>query len=94
MPIVLVLVGLCAFVSASSGATMNGQYYVAASSGNPVQLPAAVAFRGDFIDVYSENISTVYGEVYWTVQDPIPLPGDFVQRFKDQVRKVKRPATY
>ena len=53
----------------------------------PGTASAAVAFRGDFIDVYSENISAVYGEVYWTVQDPILLPADFVQRFKDQVQK-------
>jgi hypothetical protein len=32
--------------------------------------------------VYSHNISTVYSEVYWTVQPDVPLPADFVAKYK------------
>ena len=43
------------------------------------------AHRGEFVEVYSYNISTHYGEVYWTMQPSIPLPPEFVKRFEDQV---------
>jgi len=40
-------------------------------------------FRGEFFEILSHPISTVYSEVYWTVQKPIPLPQDVIDRFAD-----------
>jgi len=37
------------------------------------------------MDVYSQNISTHYSEVYWTMQQPIPLPADFVARYTGKI---------
>ena len=37
--------------------------------------------RGKFFEVMSRPIKTTYSEVYWTQQDPIPLPADFVKRY-------------
>ena len=69
---------------AAAASPMNGQYFMAnAPDGSPVNVRDA--FRGESIDVYSLPISSVYGEVYWTVQDPVPHPPDYVQRFKDDV---------
>ena len=41
--------------------------------------------KGEYIDVYSHNISTHYSEVYWTMQPSIPLPADFVKRFDGKI---------
>lgn len=43
------------------------------------------AHRGEYIEVYSYNISTHYGEVYWTMQPAIPMPAEFVKRFDGQI---------
>ena len=37
--------------------------------------------RGEYIEVYSENISTHYAEVYWTMMPAIPLPKEFVDKY-------------
>jgi len=36
----------------------------------------------EFFDVYSPPISTTYGQVFWTMMDPVPLDPDLVTRFK------------
>lgn len=35
----------------------------------------------EFFEVYSPIISTVYGQVYWTAMDAVPLPPDIVKKF-------------
>ena len=35
--------------------------------------------------VYSQNISTRYSEVHWTMHPPVALPADFVARYKGKV---------
>lgn len=42
------------------------------------------AHRGEYVEVYSDNISTHYAEVFWTMMPEIPLPKDFVARFDGQ----------
>ena len=41
--------------------------------------------RGDYIEIYSDPITTRYSEVYWTSPKPIPLPPDFVKAFEHSV---------
>jgi hypothetical protein len=59
---------------------MNGVYEIA----NPVDGKQPV-HRGKYFEVYSANISTRYSEVYWTVQPTVPLPADFVAKFKGKI---------
>ena len=37
--------------------------------------------RGKFIEVLSRPIRTTYSEVFWTQQDPVPLPAQFVEKY-------------
>ena len=47
-------------------------------------MPHNVAHRGEYIDAYSPTLSTVYGEVFWTMMAETPLPADFVRRFANK----------
>jgi len=65
---------------------MNGDYLIA----NPNTL-SKVSYSTDYgtknaeyFDLYSPPIQTVYGEVFWTMMDPIPLPADIVARFANK----------
>ena len=62
---------------------MNGAYL--ASDPLTGAHVAAPSHRGEFFEVYSDNISTSYSEVYWTMQPPQDLPTDFVKRFDGKV---------
>jgi hypothetical protein len=44
-------------------------------------------FTQEYFDVYSE-IRTRYSEVYWTRNDPVPLPKEITDRFKDKVMAI------
>ena len=43
------------------------------------------AHRGEYIEVYSQNISTHYSEVHWTMHPPVDLPAEFVARYRGKV---------
>ena len=59
---------------------MNGMYTI----GNPdttskTKFSTDYTRRGDsveFFDVYSPPIQTRYGEVYWTMMDPVAVPSE------------------
>jgi hypothetical protein len=79
-------------VAPDPSAGMNGNYLFAnpvSANGTSDPFPAggapAPAFRGKFIDVYTDNITTVYSQVFWTDMPPVPLPADFVARFAGKV---------
>ena len=40
------------------------------------------------MDVYSPEISTKYGEVFWTMMDPVPLNKDIVDKFSGKIMAV------
>ena len=40
------------------------------------------------MDVYSPEISTKYGEVFWTMMDPVPLDKDIVDKFSGKIMAV------
>ena len=82
-------------------ANMNGMYVIS----NPNKL-SNVEWDSDYtkrpnvsyFDVYTPPIRTRYGEVYWTMMDPVALPDYIIKRYKgktmaivgyeaDQVRK-------
>ena len=70
---------------------MNGDYMIS----NP-DLQSGQQWSGDynkfhdveFFEVYTTPISTQYGEVFWTMMDPIPLDADLVNQFKDKTMAV------
>ena len=70
---------------------MNGDYII--SNANP---SSEQPWSGDyskyedveFFDVYSPPISTRYGEVFWTMMDPVPLDKELVERFAGKAMAV------
>jgi hypothetical protein len=38
--------------------------------------------RGKYIEVFSRPIKTTYSQVFWAQQDPVPLPAEFVEKYK------------
>ena len=40
------------------------------------------------MDVYSPEISTKYGEVFWTMMDPVPLDKDVIDKFSGKIMAV------
>ena len=42
----------------------------------------------EYMDVYSPEISTKYGEVFWTMMDPVPLDKDIVNKFSGNIMAV------
>ena len=41
-----------------------------------------------YFEVYSPLISTLYGQVFWTVMDPVPLPAEVVAQFKGKTMAI------
>merc|ERR1711892_196367 len=42
----------------------------------------------EYFDAYSPPISTKYGEVFWTMMDPVPLDKELVERFSGKTMAV------
>lgn len=84
--ITTVLLAVASAVAVSPSSNMNGKAYKIANP-NP---DSPRNFSGEFseyypnskyFEVYSPLISTVYGQVYWTMMEPVPLPVDIVNQF-------------
>ena len=68
---------------------MNGQYLLSNSHPNGKWDSSYNKFDDiEYIDVYSPEISTKYGEVYWTMMDPVPLDKDVVDKFSGKIMAV------
>jgi len=59
------------------------------SIGNPVgdDYKADFSGLGEYFDVYG-IVKTRYSQVYWTRNDPVPLPKEIVDRFKGKVMAI------
>mmetsp|Transcript_15463 Transcript_15463/g.36558 ORF Transcript_15463/g.36558 Transcript_15463/m.36558 type:complete len:894 (-) Transcript_15463:53-2734(-) len=69
-----------------AAANMNGKYSVASGDRQDVGFNDDFASKGhEFFDVWSPEIATHYGEVFWTDLGNQPLPTEIVQRFKGKV---------
>lgn len=75
---------------ASNGASnnnMNGLYNIANPNMNSKDkyntLYSARGEQVEYFDVYSPPIQTRYGEVYWTLMDPVKIPQDIQDKFKN-----------
>lgn len=68
-----------------SGANMNGQYQVASGIDQNVSFETDFIKRGfEYFDIYSQEIATHYGEVYWMDQSVQSLPSHIIKRFSDR----------
>jgi hypothetical protein len=61
----------------ASAKNMNGNYKI----GNSDRFDTE--YQGEFFDVYSKPISTLYSEVHWMSHGNLPLPQDIVERFEN-----------
>ena len=71
-------------VASSGSQNMNGNYTVANGHGFNTRLGDYKLEDGssvEYFDVYSPPIRTRYGQVYWTMMEPVPLPDEIVKRF-------------
>ena len=70
------------FFSEGLAGNMNGRYLVASGGNQGVAFNDDYASKGhEYFDVYSPEIATHYGEVFWTDQGNNPLPKEIIQRF-------------
>merc|ERR1712025_223417 len=83
----LILLGIYAYQSIrlkKDALNMNGEYLIS----NPNTV-SGIEWSSDYgkyenveyMDVYSPPISSRYGDVFWTMMDPVPLDEEFVKRF-------------
>merc|ERR1711953_1139632 len=75
----------CIIASAEQIVNMNGDYLI--SNPDPIAPSSWSSSYSKFedvevFDVYSPPISTTYGQVFWTMMDPVPLDSGLVARFK------------
>lgn len=89
------LASAVATVASDPVVMMNGQYQIAnRAPGAPLPTHRGQYIEVHTIillfylipscipQVYSHNITSVYSEVYWTVQPDVPLPADFVAKYR------------
>ena len=68
---------------------MNGDYLLAQTPGaDRTQQRFPAAYRdwpggARYFDVYSPTFSTLYSQVFWKGLDPVPLPSEVVERYKN-----------
>jgi hypothetical protein len=60
-----------------------GQYKIANAN-----VYATDYHQNKYFEVYSPVIKTRYSEVYWTMQDPVPLPPEIVKKFANKVMAI------
>ena len=75
---VAVLILLCH----AAAVNMNGEYMIANS------LTYSTEYKADYFEVYSPVIRTQYSQVYWRMQDPVPLPPSILKRFNNSIMAV------
>jgi hypothetical protein len=66
------------FLGLASATNLNGIYQI----GNSQTFETDFAKKGsEYFDVYTQNITSRYGEVYWTQMPDVTLPPEIVARF-------------
>ena len=70
---------------------MNGRYLVASGGHQAVPFNDDYASKGhEYFDVYSPEIATHYGEVFWTDQGNNPIPQAIISRFAGKLTDLTR----
>ena len=77
---------------ANNNKNMNGLYNIANPNMNSKNkyntLYSARGEQVEYFDVYSPPIQTRYGEVFWTLMDPVKLPQDIQDKFKNLKHRI------
>jgi len=85
-PLVRNLVGSFAAAAVAMGENMNGRYSIANGGRQGIPFNDDYASKGhEFFDMYTPEIATHYGEVFWTDMGSQTLPPEIVERFKGKV---------
>lgn len=85
----VVLVILSTLFSNALTANMNGRYLVASGAKQAVKFNDDYASKGhEYFDVYSPELATHYGEVFWTDQGNNPIPKEIIDRFDGKVMAI------
>lgn len=73
---------------------LNGRYFVASGGNQGVNFNDDYASKGhEYFDVYSPEIATHYGEVFWTDQGNNPIPKEIIDRFNGKIIYIKNQNT-
>ncbi|KAH3737860.1 uncharacterized protein LOC127850309 [Dreissena polymorpha] len=87
--LVLLLAVWVAFIKQGNAENMNGRYLVASGSNQGVPFNDDYASKGhEYFDVWSPELATHYGEVFWTDQGNNPIPKEIIDRFKGKVMAI------
>ncbi|XP_071127367.1 uncharacterized protein [Mytilus edulis] len=71
------------------GGNMNGRYLVASGGNQGVNFNDDYKSKGhEYFDVYSPEIATHYGEVFWTDLGNNPIPKEIIDRFAGKVMAI------
>ncbi|XP_076071269.1 uncharacterized protein LOC143042717 [Mytilus galloprovincialis] len=71
------------------GGNMNGRYLVASGGNQGVHFNDDYKSKGhEYFDVYSPEIATHYGEVFWTDLGNNPIPKEIIDRFAGKVMAI------
>tara|TARA_B100000123_G_scaffold268981_1_gene244388 strand:- start:1921 stop:3999 length:2079 start_codon:yes stop_codon:yes gene_type:complete len=63
---------------------MNGNIYYISNPNTSSVKQYSTIFNSEYFDVFSPPISSRYGDVFWTVMDPVPLPQHIIDRFNNK----------
>ena len=76
--------------SGVGGSNMNGEYRAMVGTSMITMKPYAEQgyAKAEWFDVYSPEIKTLYGQVFWTMMEGTPLPPRIVRRFKNKTMAV------
>ena len=76
------------FLAISFNQNMNGDIYYISNPNTSAITPFSTNYYQqyfpksvEYFDVLSDPITSRYGDVYWTVMNPVALPENFVRRF-------------
>ncbi len=87
---VMALLAVAAVAAVGGVENMNGEYMV--MHGEEMRsMPPFSEQRGganEYFDVYSPEIKTLYGQVFWTMMEGTALPAEIVARFRNKTMAV------
>ncbi|VDI62037.1 Hypothetical predicted protein [Mytilus galloprovincialis] len=92
LALIVIVVGCNRIVNVqknAKGGNMNGRYLVASGGNQAVPFNDDYMSKGhEYFDVYSPEIATHYGEVFWTDQGNNLIPQEIIDRFAGKVMAI------
>ena len=88
----LLLLAACLAVCSQAAElkNMNGLYHISnPNAGSQMEFNTDYSTKNaEYFDVYSPPIKTRYGQVWWTLMDPVTIPDEIVQRFTNKTMAI------